>query len=287
VGYKSKEVLNTIAKTAADAYIKKGSTMTEYLKKTASQEGLEPHQVEYVAGEANKMVWSHNYNKHDKQAAYDFPLANPNEIIQSAQKKPVEKVAEASLDYMLPPTARHTKMASDAQVYGEFKSEVTSQDERRALKHQLQSRYEKLAQAKESTSAEILMAESRIDFLEKKFVKEARVFIMETPFSDRPQAMDKIAEFIRSTGHFEQGRNLIAKLAHKIVRDGLVKEADMKAPEAYISETLPARIINGNHSLYITIDTIVKQHDELSNMRRNFTIVDDTLPVLKEKIRGL
>jgi len=134
---------------------------------------------------------------------------------------------------------------------------------------------------------EAIILEESIRNLETKFVKEARTFIIETPFTDRLEAMEKIAEFIRSAGQIELGQKLMKKLSHQIAKDGLIKEADMKAPEEYISETLPARVINGNHSLYITIDTIAKKMDTLHGMRRDFVIVDDTLPMLKEKIRGL
>lgn len=285
MGYKAKEVLNSLAKTAADAYLKKGSSLNDTLKKTASQEGLEPHQVEYVAAEANKMVWAHNY-KLDKKAAYDFPLADPNTIIDSSQKKPVEKVAMADLDYMTPPPSM-SKTASDGNVYGEFKTYITDGMDRRELKHQLQSRFEKLSNAKEEIEARIFLEETKLAALKNVFVKEARELIMQTPFTDRAQAMDKIAEFVRGAGNIAVGRELMSKLAQKIVKDGLVKQADMKAPEEYISETLPARIINGNHSLYITIDTIVKGDSCLGDLKNHQMIVDGSLPVLKEKIRGL
>lgn len=282
---KSKEVLNSLAKIAADGYLKSGKSLTDSLKKTASQESLLPHQVEYVAAEANKLVWAHHY-KNDKKAAYDFPIANPNEVIKEAQIAPVEKLSSSMMDYMLPPTG-HSKTASEKSIYGEFKTEITDVNDRRCIKHQLQSRYEKLAAAKEDAEAQMIITQARIDRLTDKFVKEARVMIMQTPFLERPAAMEKIAEFVRGTGKVSTGKELMRKLANKVVRDGLVKEADLKAPEEYISETLPARVINGNHSLYITIDTIVKEEHCLSNMRKNFIIADDTLPVLKEKIRGL
>lgn len=286
MSYKSKEVLNSMAKTAADAYLKKGTALNESLKKTASQEGLATHHVEYIAAEANKMVWAHNY-KLDKKAAYDFPLADPKSIVDASQVKEVEKVATAGLDYALPPSSGMSKTASDGQVYGTFHNAENDSVSRRQLKQDLQNRYEKIAAAKDDMEVRILTKQATIDRLKTKFIKEARVLIMETPFTDRADAMDKIAEFVRGAGEIELGRELMRKLASKISRDGLIKEADMKAPEEYISETLPARIINGNHSLYITIDTIVKNQCQVLGMQKDFIIADHTLPQLKEKIRGL
>lgn len=286
MGYKAKEVLNTLAKTAADQYLKSKTPMNSTLKKIASSEGLEPHQVEYVAAEANKLVWADHY-ANDRKAAYDFPLADPHQVVGDLQIKPVEKVAEVNLDYALPPATALKKEASDAVVTGEFATNLTDGRDRRELRQNLTARYEKLAQAKEVAQGEALLLQAKIETLEKAFVKEARTFVISTPFTERLETMEKIAEFVRSTGHLEVGRRLMEKLSAEVARTGLVKEADLKAPEEYISENLPARIINGNHSLYITIDTIVKREHELANYQRNFTIVDDTLPVLKEKIRGL
>lgn len=285
MGYKSKELLNTLAKTAADGYLKNKTPLNSSLKKMASSEGLVPHQVELVAAEANKLVWASHY-QNDKSAAYDFPLADPRAVVDEMQVKPVEKVAEANLDYALPPSSLQ-KQAADKQIYGEFFTGLTDGNEQKTLKHTLQARYEKLAQAKDEAEGDLMLMRAKIDMLDLNFVKEARQMVIQTPFTERPETMKKIAEFINSTGKYEVGKRLITKLSSKVVKDGLVKQADLQAPEQYISETLPARIINGNHSLFITIDTIVKQEDAYSSLHKNFVICDDTLPVLKEKIRGL
>ena len=285
MGYKSKEVINTLAKTAADSYLKNKTPLNTSLKKIASAEGLEPHQVGLVAAEANKLVWASNYQS-DKKAAYDFPLADPHVVVSDLQIKPTEKIAMVNMDYTTPPSSLQ-KQASDKQVYGEFKTDLTDDNDKKVLKFTLQSRYEKLAQARDVAAGDLTIMECEIDALEKKFVKEAREMIIHTPFTERATTMEKIAEFINSTGKYDTGRRLMTKLSQKIVKDGLVKQADMKAPEQYISEKLPARIINGNHSLFITIDTLVKQENRYSNLKRDFIICDDTLPVLKEKIRGL
>jgi hypothetical protein len=287
VSHKSKDVLNSLAKTAADQFLKNQLSLNSSLKKMASSEGLEPHQVEYVAGEANKLVWANNY-KLDKKAAYDFPIADPKSIVSDLQVKPVEKVAEANLDYMLPPSSQ-MKVASDRVVCGVFESDATKDDDRKSLRKTLNYRYEKLAQAMKDTNADMIAIQSGIENLETKFVKEARQMIMQTPFTDRAEAMEKIAEFVRSANqaHIGRGRELMKKLAAKIVRDGLIKQADLRAPEEYIAEGLPARIVNGNHVLYITIDTINQRQREWDDLNRSFIICDDTLPKLRETIRGL
>lgn len=284
--YKSKEVLNALAKIASDGYLKSKASLNASLKKIASSEGLEPHQVNYVAAEANKAVWANHY-KTDKAAAYDFPIADPTVILGDLQNKPVTKTASmASLDYSLPPNSLE-KVAHDRSYMGVFESGVLDDVSRKEIKAQLSYRMEKIAMEKDRLRGEALLIKNEIHKLEESFIKEARQTVIGTPFSERPSALEKLAEFVRGTGEFEIGRELMKKLASKIVREGLIKQADMKAPEQYISEKLPARIINGNHPLFITIKTIRDKQKYLSDCNNGFIICDDTLPLLKEKIREL
>lgn len=285
---KSKDVLNSLAKIAADAYLgNKHVGLNTSLKKIAQTEGLNTHQIEYVAAEANKQVWATKF-KMDKQAAYDFPIASPKEVISELQVKEPQKISLASLDYSLPPSAMSKTASNDGvSYYGEFKTDLTNNDERKQLKKDLQSRYEKMASAKDDIALKIYQTKTAAENAEKTFIKEARQMIIQESFTERPAAMEKVAEFIRSAGHIKVGQDLMGKLISSVVKAGLVKEADLKAPQEYISEKLPARIINGNHSLYITLDTIIKRNDDNSLYSRAYEIVDSKLPPLKEKIREL
>lgn len=285
--HKSKETLNSLAKIASDAYLAKKSTpLNTSLKKIAESEELAPHQIEYVAGQANQMVWAQLYKK-DKSAAYDFPIADPNEVVSELQTKEASVVSTADLDYAAAPSDM-VKVARDMSVMGEFSTEITANNGRRELRATLESRMQKLAQLRERISDEICAIESKLETNVANFVREARTLVMQTPFSDRDSAFDKIAEFVRgSTKDVEIGRTLMRKLSEESVRSGLVKKAGLRAPEEYISETLPARIVNGNHTLYIMIDTIGTLRQEALELARRRELVDSTLPVLREKIRAL
>lgn len=293
--YKAKEVLNSFAKIAADAYLGKSKTnLNASLKKIAKDEGLTPHQVEYVAAEANKAVWADLF-KMDKTASYDFPIAEPATIIAELQLKPAAgQIKEASLDYLASPSMN--KIAAEKSVYGEFSTlaqdaksydQVKIASNRSDLKRTMTVRMEKMAHLRDEISMELIKTRTGIDNAQREFIKQARTMVMETPFSDRGQAMDKIAEFVRSAGFKEVGKTLMAKLASTVKSQGLIKEADLKAPEEYISDKLPARIINGRHQLYITIETLHKLQEHELGLQRNYEIVDSSLPVLKEKIREL
>lgn len=288
MSYRDKQVLQSFAKLAAEGYLGKTQTpLNDSLKKIASQESLTPHQIEFVAGEANKEVWAKLFAL-DKKSSYDFPLADAKAVLKEVQlvdKKPV--VSQTDMDYLSAPES--TKLASwdVMKAMGFEASGIDKVAARKELKRTLQNRYEKLAMAKEEIERLMFVKQSHIEKGELEFVKSARDMLLEEILDDRGQAMEKVAEFLRGCDHPDYGRRLMAKLASVMRRQGLIKTADLKAPEEYISETLPARIINGRHALYVTIKTLFQNYDEYKDLSSRYEIVDSSLPVVKEKIREL
>ena len=280
----SKEVLNQFAKLAAESYLTKKTSLNTSLSKIAKSESLEPHQIEYVAATANHAVWERLHGM-DKKASYDFPLADPAAVLKDLQIKPVI-VKQASEDYLSSPS----DFGGFAEKTASF--ELDSLDKiaakKRKLKKELQNRFEKCSVAKDELSRQMTVLHSRYELAERDFVKQARNMVMEEPFEERGQVMCKMAEFVHSAcGEAELARGLMKKLAHVMRGQGLIKTADLKAPEEYISETMPAKIVNGRHSLYITIQTLKNIRQEYDPLHRAHEIVDSSLPEIKEKIRGL
>lgn len=284
--YRSKEVLNTFAEIAADAYLKHQTALNESLVKVANQEALNPHQIEYVAAEANKSVWASLFGM-DKKASYDFPLADSAKILgelKTTYKAPAVNTDE--LDYLGPPT---TKTASENVLERMGYIATVDRDPalRRELKAELQNRLEKVAQAKERLRDQYTLADMKAQELEVQFIKTARSLILEVPFEERKDGIKKIGEFLSNCGKPEYSKQLIHKFAYVLKRQGLVKEADLKAPAEYISDKLPGQVINGRHALYITVKTLFDHYDYKKDLENRHKIVDDSLPVIKEKIREL
>jgi hypothetical protein len=280
----SKDVLNNFAKLAAEGYLSKKTSLNTSLEKIAKEESLEPHQIEYIAAQANHAVWERLYGM-DKKASYDFPVADPNTVIDKLQLKPKGVIKEASLDYLgAPQSAGFLEKSASMQLDSVDKTAA----EKRDLKRALESRFEKMSNAKEEFDRQIYVLDLKYGEAEKTFIKAARAMIMEEPFTNRGEAMVKIAEFVHSaTGDEKLGQDLMKKLAAVVAGQGLVKKADLKAPEEYISAKMPARIVNGRHALYITIKTLKDIRQEYDPLHRGAEIVDSSLPELKEKIRAL
>lgn len=286
--YRDKAGLNVLAKLAAADYLGKSQTpLNDSLKKIAESEALTPHQIQYVASESNKEVWSRLFAM-DKTASYDFPLADAKRIIEDLGiKQTPQHIKQADMDYLAPPISTKYASFNPFEAMGVVEDNVKTATARRALKKQLQSRLEKISNAQEEIERLQILNRSQIQNLELEFVKTARTMILEQPFEDREKGLAKIGEFLKSAGHPEHGRMLLAKLSHVLKRQGLIKEADLKAPEHYISDKLPARIINGRHALYITIKTLFDKYETDRELCNRHEIVDSCLPVIKEKIREL
>jgi hypothetical protein len=284
---RSKEVLNQFAKIAAEAFLSKSKTaLNTTLTKIAKEEALEPHQVEYVASQANHAVWERMYGM-DKKASYDFPIADPNVVIGGLQIKPKGIIKEASLDYLSTPSSSTGFLEKTASI--ELHSVEKTAAKKRELKKTLQNRMDKICSAKEDIEGKMFILDMKYAESEKMFMKEARAMIMEQPFTERGAAMVKIGEFVRSASDDNEklAKDLMRKLAAVVKGQGLVKEADLKAPEEYINMKMPARIVNGRQSLYITIKTLKDNRQEYDPLFRGAEIVDSSLPELREKIRAL
>lgn len=281
---RSKEVLNQLAKIASESYLSKKVPLNTTLSKIAKEESLAPHQIEYVAAQANHAVWERLYGMH-KKASYDFPVADPVLVINQLQVKSAPVVKQASFDYLTSPGQSHIEKTASIELSTVDKTA----SRRRALKRELQERHDKMAAAKDELVVKLAALERKIWDEEKSFIKQARTLVMEQPFTERGAAMTKIAEFVRSASEDNESlaKYLMKKLAAVVGGQGLIKQADLKAPEEYIDMKMPAKIVNGRHALYITIKTLKDIRQEYDPLHRGYEIVDSSLPELKEKIRGL
>ena len=239
-----------------------------------------------MASQANHAVWERLYGM-NKKASYDFPVADPNVVVNSLQIKPKGIIKEASLDYLGGPSNTNGFMEKFATI--NLDSVEKTAAKKRELKKTLQHRMDKMASAKEDLEGKMYILDLKYSESEKRFIKEARTLIMEQPFEDRGAAMVKIAEFVRSAADDNEklAKDLMKKLAAVIKGQGLIKVADLKAPEEYISMAMPAKIVNGRHALYITIKTLKDNRQEYDPLYRGAEIVDSSLPELKETIRAL
>lgn len=277
----------------SSSYLNCGTPPTETLVKIAQTEDLKPHQVQLLAGEANKMIHAHKYaNMQEKYFAADFPLADAKQAISCLQHDTV-KVASTFSEPKIPDEG-----PTPFDMFGVTLPEI---DKTASVKHDLKVMLEKVAHFQDMASTQLIIASSKLQSNEHAFIKEARQFTLDdSNSSERMKTISGLGQFVKAAKLETTGNRLLAKLAYVLGKEGklepqhakqaldyFTKKADQKAPESLISDTLPCQIVNGQHPLYISLKTIADNEAEVARWSRDSLIADDKVKILKQKIRAL
>lgn len=276
------------------SYLSAGDDPTQTLIKIARSEELTPHQIEVLAAEANKLIHTAKFATADeKYFAADFPHADAKQAVQTLQLNNTEKVAKAECDPILP--------KDDFDAYAVFGIKAPEpMDKTASVKQDLRLVIEKTAALKSKVQDLLIVKEATNKAAENNFIKKARQFLIDDSGSRaRMATLESLEDFCKQAG-FKFAYPKLAKLAYVCMREGLLekshaqpfidqmlKQADCTAPESMISETLPARVINGSHPLYITLKTIGDQEAEFLRYGETYKRVDDKLRILQQKVRAL
>lgn len=278
----------------ANSYFRGSVPPTVTLTKIASLEELTPHYVEILAAEANKEIHKHKYaSAKDKYFAADFPLADAKRAIAQLQADGGETKVAA---YLPEPTVKGPEL----DMYKAFGIKAPEMDKTAEVKKGLKIASVRGELLEQKTADRVTMAKFAAESAEARFIKAARqeVLSQDTP-TERLKALCALDEFVKSAG-IHEGRAALAKLAFILGREGLisprqskvaceyfVKEADCKAPEELISDWLPAKIVNGEHPLYVTLKTFRDKKRDLLDAENDYKIVQDKFNVVRQKVRAL
>lgn len=282
------------AGSIANSYLNGGVLPTASLTKIAQSEELTPHHIEVLAAEANKEIHRIKYaSATDKYFAADFPLANAREVIGKLQVDGgTEKVAVRIPDPVFQP--------KEVDMYKMWGIEPEPVDKTASLRPQLRSAAERCEVLARGYEDKAILSKFSADAAAEKFIKLARQFVnQEENPSDRMKALGKLDHFVKSAEMLE-GRQLLAKVAYILGREGkitpaqtkvafnyFIKEADMKAPEELISSWLPAQIVNGEHPLYITLKLHKDCKKSFSDNYDRHKLIEDRLGTIHQKVRAL
>lgn len=277
----------------AGAYLNSGVAPTDTLCKIAQAEELTPHQVEVLAGEANKAIHQEKYaSTADKYMAAAFPLADARAAIERLKLSGEVKLAAVMPD---------PEPAYEFDPFKAFGVEPETMDKTAEVKGDFRHAEIKLASLKEKLAEQLFLDKAALDTAERSFIKQARQMVLSADSSaERMQVLGNLDHFVKTAG-MPGGRPMLAKLAVVLWKEGMLtprqaevamtyltdKTADCKAPQEMISDDLPARVVNGTHPLYITLKTF---HDNVARMdhtRGRSVVVDDRLQILREKMRAL
>lgn len=294
----SMDMIREWAHETASTYLNTGVEPSYTIEKLASSEELLPHQIQTLCAETNKLIHAQKYaSETDKYHAADFPLADASRVIDALKVSDIAKTG--SIQNFEPDISEELDLSSYFGI-DEGQGEVKTA----SLKHEVYQTTEKLEDFIKKAGLDEIELEYNISRSENDFVKQAvQMLNICDQESDRMSTMGQILLFAKSAGFEEKGKALLNKVAHVTSYNGLIskesleevskfflsKEADCKAPQSLISEDLlgKVQIINGDHPLYITLQTINKNDSELAKTRDYANIAQDKLTILKQKIRAL
>jgi hypothetical protein len=278
---KSKEILVAFAKTAAINFTKNQIPLNDSLSKIARDEGLIPDQVRFLVQETNKQAWADLY-KTNKDAAYDFPLADCGAVLDQVKDDFSTKIVkDYDMDYMSQPVVKVATRTIEkvASVEGRSKKEIH---------RELNQKLEKLAYLKSDLHAEFLLNNTLAESTSELIVKDLKNELLEMPFSKRAEAFRKFATVAHRHVPGEGTLSKMASVQHALERLGVMqKTAALEAPEELISKGMPAEIINGNNILMIRVKTLMNYNRAAQDAYSRLSLVDDTIPQVKEAIREL
>jgi hypothetical protein len=290
----SMETFREWANSVAHQYLSGQATPSEGVTKIAQIEELTPAQIELLATETNKLIHTqkHASASTNKYFAADFPHADAKTIIASLQATDHVKVAAVAPD----PT-----FEGGPDEFSMFGVEAPVMDKTAAVKRELRGAEEKIAAVLENATDRVTIAKYAAESSEMAFLKTARQLVLgaDSP-TERLQTIGMIDHMLK-TAKMTFAKTALAKLAYTLGREGLLnpkqtedtmnylmaKEADMKAPEGLISGWLPARVINGNHPLYITLKTFRDSTQSLRECTDRHSIIADKLDLTRQRIRAL
>jgi len=280
----------------ANSYLRGGVEPTETLKKIAQAEELTPHQVEVLACEANKTIHQAKYaSVEEKYHAADFPLADAKMALQGIQiDGGCEKVA------VVMPRPKFEDKGPDAYAMFGVKPEVM--DKTASVKHQVKTAYAHSELLLQKLNDKVMWLHNEKMAAERSFIKEARQCLLEESSSDaRLKVLGEFDNFVKCAEMSNIGQPILAKVCLVMAKEGkleparakecvnyfMSKEADNKAPASLISDNLQARIINGQHPLYITLKTIGDKEADFLRFQDQRNEVQSKVRILGQKIRAL
>lgn len=307
-----------IAKNAEKILREAGGNLTSVVVKIAQDENLNAHEVARVCEEANKEVFGRLY-KGSQDKTFEFNVADAKAALKELNRPydgpgdiflPVEHPKHASVKTAVSAAGSETSWARTAlypstqqAIRLQIQQEKDARDafgevrlEAQAAGHQAALDFAELSRAlileKECTASEIfsMVKEARPgSAAHEKVARELLAFVALTTSSRFPEGADlvvKYAHALLSTSETGGGKVPSDDLRHVTQEqyEFWTKSPGQQAG-AFIDKKLsasgdPARVINGHHKLFITLDTLVNQSDKEGYGNKGLLLAQDRVRTL-------
>jgi hypothetical protein len=290
--------LDLLAKTAARRYLHESVPLNESIKKIASENDLNPNQIERVCEIANLATHQGLWAKTAQKESVAFDLADAKTIIRVSGNgtngapcdvAPPPSPCGGDSDYMGPPKGIPSPGPSLSSLLGSDPSSVHHgmgmEPERKRIIVVIQ----KHAAARKILQDQLVFKGMELESLEKRAYNTIKQCVL------GGESFQRIYQAAAGAGLGKMAEEYLPLFEDRLIEEvhgadhrRLVKEAIGRAPEDLISSDMGnTTIINGAHPVMISLDTIQRKTGEIKNGLHNLLRIDDEIKVFTQRMREL
>ena len=284
----SPDQLLIFAKTASRRFIDEQVPLNTTIKKLASDNDLNPHQVERVCEMANLATHQALWPAAKEKEKVAFEVADPKAIIEKGKERPSSKMTRADEDYKSPPRKEHGG-GSLSGLLGVDPSACHHGLAEGNDKQKVIIIIEKKAAERERVRAQLLVAGMEYETVEKLAYHQVKQAVL-GGYSFR-----QVFDAASAAGLGKIAKHLLPEFEQRLIKETygdtkarLEKNAISKAPEDLISDNLDGMtIVNGAHPVLISLDTVKRQDGKVQALLSNVLHIDDELKIHRQKLSEL
>lgn len=288
----SADRLETLAKLAAKAYVESGVALNESIGKMASENDLNPHQIERVCEMANidthRTLWSKTAAKHEVH----FVLADAKKLVKRAATTVAKGNPMTSSEYNSPPKLASAKTSSVmSKIASTSKTSGHDGFYNVTTKQQVQTALIKKAAERDRARSKTLADGIQLEAMTKEAFKAVKQAVLGgASFQDIYIACDAVGMGKFANEFLETFEKQLIGETYGSTRIRLEKLAIGKVPESWLSEG-PARsaltVVNGAHPVLISLDTLAKQTDQVEQGLIGYLRLNDEVKIYEQKLKEL
>jgi len=278
--------IQDLADRVATDYIKSQVPLNDSITKLAKEENLNPEAVARVVERANTGVQVALFSEMGPKDTFEFPLASTEAILSGLNHDALEGYEEKPIaeGNSIVKESEHapkmTKLAkwSDDIATSDWNPNHMTHDQ--VLLHASES----FAQAEAEMKSILIESETDLEKTAEEFVEECRQGFVEGEL-DPEDVIAGVVYFRPNTS------DLVCNLVKEAVyntRPVDSAENYSNIPPAYLaaaSNTRPVKVIDSNHSLIQTLDTLVSQARSVDSNQRGLYLISDKVKYIKTKVQ--
>jgi len=270
---------------ASRDYVLNGTALNSSICKIASENELSPIQIQRVCEIANHHAYAQLF-KTAEDKTFDFPLADSEKIMELTQEEP-EKIAS---DYFCGPQG--TKKDLDVNKVFNIAS-ISNEPEVEEFRKTAQQTLSKIAASQDELCSRLMAMREEISDAENGFYKIAKEMVLNgADFGDI---------CVACLDAWHESPNLLEKVATKLVKEGVfgakaqhlqktgeAVEAEYISPKlSKMTPVVQTKIINGNHPIIASINTLAAKYKEAGDIDSANTILEDRSRLIKTRVEDL